>query len=396
MAKISWKPGTLSYPLPPVMVSCGTVENPNIITVAWTGIVSSEPPTTYVSIRPSRHSHKIIKESGEFVINLTTLPLVTAADYCGVKSGKDIDKFKEMNLTPGACSQVAAPQIVESPISIECKVTGITNHGSHDMFLAEIVAVNVDDKYIDKDGKLTLEKAGLIAYAHNYYYTLGRNVGFFGFSVCKSALKAKERMANVVVEIKEPKIAKTEKTDKFAKKNVRRKDEGDRKPRGKDFERPRKKFDGKDKFEKSRREDKDFDKPRKPRDDERSERRSFDDKPRRPRDGERSERRSFDDKPRRPRGDGERSFGDRPRKPREGERSERRPSFGDKPRKPRGDGERSERRSSFGDKPRAPRDGERSERRSSFGDRPRKPRDGERSERRPSSGGGSRRPSFRK
>ena len=206
MAKITWKPGTLEYPLPPVMVSCGTMEKPNIMTAAWTGIVSSEPPMTYVSIRPSRYSHELIQESGEFVINLTTLQLLTAADFCGVKSGREINKFKHLKLTAGKCSVVSAPQIVESPVSLECKVKSITNHGSHDMFLAEIVAVNVDDQYIDENGKLSLEKTGLIAYSHNYYFTLGRNVGFYGFSVCKSAAKATEKMKNVVVEIKEPKI----------------------------------------------------------------------------------------------------------------------------------------------------------------------------------------------
>ncbi len=239
MAKITWKPGTMEYPLPPVMVSCGTMEKPNIMTAAWTGIVSSEPAMTYVSIRPSRYSHQLIKESGEFVINLTTLPLVTAADFCGVKSGRETDKFKEMDLTAGACSQVSCPQIVESPVSIECKVVSVTNYGSHDMFLAEIVAVNVDDKYLDQDGKLWLEKAGLIAYSHNYYYTLGRNVGFFGFSVCRSALKAKEKMKNVVVEVKEPKIAKPA-AEKFNRKKWGEKPAGDRK------------FDGKRKFAQSR------------------------------------------------------------------------------------------------------------------------------------------------
>ena len=229
----------MEYPLPPVMISCGSMEKPNIMTAAWTGIVSSEPPMTYVSIRPSRHSHALIKESGEFVINLTTLPLVTAADYCGVKSGKDVDKFKEMNLTAGKCSEVSCPQIIESPVSLECKVVNVTNYGSHDMFLAKIVAVNVDDKYLDQDGKLWLEKAGLIAYSHNYYYTLGRNVGFFGFSVCRSALKAKERMKNVVVEVKEPKVIKTENTDKFTHKKWTPKPQ-------------KKKFDGKAKFEKSK------------------------------------------------------------------------------------------------------------------------------------------------
>lgn len=229
----------MEYPLPPVMISSGTMEKPNIMTAAWTGIVSSEPPMTYVSIRPSRYSHELIKQSGEFVINLTTLPLVTAADYCGVKSGKDVDKFKEMNLTAGKCSEVSCPQIVESPVSLECKVVNVTNYGSHDMFLAKIVAVNVDDKYLDQDGKLWLEKAGLIAYSHNYYYTLGRNVGFFGFSVCRSALKAKEKMKNVTVEVKEPKIIKTENNDKFTHKKWAPKPQ-------------KKKFNGKEKFEKSK------------------------------------------------------------------------------------------------------------------------------------------------
>lgn len=248
MAKITWKPGTMEYPLPPAMISCGTVEKPNIMTAAWTGIISSEPPMTYVSIRPSRYSHELIKESGEFVINLTTLPLVTAADFCGVKSGRDVNKFKEMKLTPGKCSQIAAPQIVESPVSIECKVKSVTNYGSHDMFLAEIVAVNVDDRYIDENGKLWLEKAGLIAYSHNYYYTLGRNVGFFGFSVCRSAMKAKEKMKNVVVEIKESKLVKSE-DDKKQKFAAKRSPWSKKQP----SERGRKKFDGKDKFERSRR-----------------------------------------------------------------------------------------------------------------------------------------------
>lgn len=270
MAKITWKPGTMEYPLPPVMVSCGTMEKPNIMTAAWTGIISSEPAMTYVSIRPSRYSHELIKESGEFVINLTTLPLVTAADFCGVKSGRDVNKFKEMKLTAGKCSQVSAPQIMESPVSIECKVKNITNYGSHDMFLAEIVAVNVDDQYIDENGKLWLEKAGLIAYSHNYYYTLGRNVGFFGFSVCRSAMKAKEKMKNVVVEVKESKIIPTESTDKKRKFAAKRTPWGNKNAskgnyRGKSehsFERDRKdSFGAKKSFRSSDKERRSFGKP---------------------------------------------------------------------------------------------------------------------------------------
>ncbi len=181
MTKINWKPGTMLSPLPPVMVSCGTVDKPNAMTVAWTGIISSDPVMTYVSIRPQRHSHDIIKESGEFVINLPTWNMVTAVDFCGVKSGKDIDKFKETGLTPAACAHVSAPQIEECPVSIECKVKSITNYGVHDMFLAEVVGVSVDDKFIDDKGALDLEKAGILAYAHGKYYTLGRNLGSFGF-----------------------------------------------------------------------------------------------------------------------------------------------------------------------------------------------------------------------
>ena len=193
MTKITWKPGTLLAPVPPALISCGTLEKPNVMTAAWTGIIASDPAMTYVSIRPSRYSHQLIKESGEFVINLTHLPLVKAADWCGVKSGKNVDKFKEMGLTAAPCSKIKAPQIEEAPVSLECKVKSVTNYGTHDMFLAEIVAVDVDDKYIDEDGKLWLEKAGLIAYVHGFYYTLGLKIGKFGFSVEKNPKKVKEK-----------------------------------------------------------------------------------------------------------------------------------------------------------------------------------------------------------
>lgn len=193
MSKITWKPGTMLAPVPPALISCGTVERPNVMTAAWTGIISSEPPMTYVSIRPSRFSHGLIKDSGEFVINLTTLPLAEAADFCGVKSGRDTDKFQAMHLTAAPCAKVKAPQVAESPVSIECKVKSIVNYGTHDMFLAEIVAVNVDDTYINDKGRLDLEKAGLVAYAHGHYYTLGRNLGGFGFSVNKERLKKRQK-----------------------------------------------------------------------------------------------------------------------------------------------------------------------------------------------------------
>jgi flavin reductase (DIM6/NTAB) family NADH-FMN oxidoreductase RutF len=212
MSKVTWKPGTMLSPLPPVLVSCGTMETPNVLTVAWTGIVCSEPTLTYVSIRPSRYSHEIIKNSKEFVLNLPTWKMVAAVDFCGVKSGKNINKFKETGLTIEACSQVSAPQIAEAPVSLECKVKSVTPYGTHDMFLAEVVAVNVDEQYITDQGELDLEKAGLIAFSHGKYYTLGRNLGSFGFSVNKALLKQKQEMAKVNVVEKKPSPLKKEKS----------------------------------------------------------------------------------------------------------------------------------------------------------------------------------------
>lgn len=186
MTKISWKPGTMLAPVPPVMVTCGTMEKPNVLTVAWTGILNTEPPMTYISVRPSRFSHDIIKENSEFVINIPTLELAKACDYCGVKSGKNTDKFKDMGLEIEPCLKVKAPMLVKSPISLECKVLNIQSFKTHDMFVAEIVNVNIDDKYLEEDGRLALEKAGLLAYVHGRYYTLGRDLGAFGFSVDKT------------------------------------------------------------------------------------------------------------------------------------------------------------------------------------------------------------------
>ena len=189
MAKLQWKPGTLLAPAPPALVSCGTMEEHNVLTAAWTGIVNSEPPMTYVSIRPQRHSHSIIKEKGEFVINLPTEAIVKATDLCGVKSGRDVDKFALAGLTAEPSNLVAAPGIAECPISLECKVREVTSLGSHDMFLADIVAVDVDPKYVDEKGALHMEKAGLLAYAHGAYFGLGEQLGTFGFSVRKKPLK---------------------------------------------------------------------------------------------------------------------------------------------------------------------------------------------------------------
>lgn len=189
MKKIKWKGGTLLAPVPPVMVTCGDMENANIITIAWTGIINSEPPKTYISVRPSRHSYGIIKEKGEFVINLTPSRLVRTADFCGIYTGKNVDKFAKCKLTKEEANEVSAPVIAECPVALECKVTDIVPLGTHDMFIADIVAVDVDEELIDEKGKLHLEKAGLTAYAHGDYFALGKKIGSFGFSVKKKSQK---------------------------------------------------------------------------------------------------------------------------------------------------------------------------------------------------------------
>lgn len=185
MAKTIWKPSTLLAPVPAVLVSCGSVEKPNALTIAWTGIINSDPPMTYVSIRPERHSYDIIKKSGEFVINLVPRSLVRAADFCGVRTGAKMDKFKKLKLTAESGSTVSAPLIKESPVCLECKVTEVKELGTHDMFLAEITAIQVDEQYIDEKGKLRLDKARLTCYCHGEYYDLGKKLGSFGFSVKK-------------------------------------------------------------------------------------------------------------------------------------------------------------------------------------------------------------------
>lgn len=181
-----WKPGNLLYPLPAVMVSCQRPgEKPNIITIAWTGTVCSSPAMVSISVRPQRCSHAIIKETGEFVINLVTKELAFATDYCGVKSGRDVDKFKEMHLTPQKMEHVAAPGILESPVNLECRVTQQLLLGSHELFVAEVEGVAVDRAYMDKKGKFHLNNTGLVAYSHGEYFTLGENIGKFGYSVEK-------------------------------------------------------------------------------------------------------------------------------------------------------------------------------------------------------------------
>jgi len=196
MSKVTFKPGTMVNPVPVVMVSCGeTEEEYNIITIAWTGIVNSEPPMTYISVRKSRHSHGIIEKSSEFVINLCTEDLTWKTDYCGVKSGREVNKFKEQELTPIPSELVKCPMIQESPVNIECKVKEVLHYPSHDMFVAEILTVHVDESLLNKQGKLELEKAGLICYNHGDYFGLQKKpIGKFGYSVMKP--KTKKRIAS--------------------------------------------------------------------------------------------------------------------------------------------------------------------------------------------------------
>lgn len=185
MSKTMWKPGTFIYPIPAVLVSCGTFEKSNVMTVAWTGILSSNPPKVYIAVRPERYSYNMIKESGEFVINLTTENLAYATDWCGVKSGANVDKFKEMNLTKQKANFVKCPMIEESPVSVECKVSEIKDLGSHHVFIADVLAINADDKYIDENGAFDISKCDLIAYANGGYYSLDKKIGKFGYSVQK-------------------------------------------------------------------------------------------------------------------------------------------------------------------------------------------------------------------
>lgn len=186
MAKQSWKPGNMLYPLPAVMVSCQREgEKPNIITLAWVGTVCTNPPMVSISVRPERYSYPIIRETGEFVINLVDEKLAAANDFCGVRSGRDVDKFREMKLTPAASEKVKAPGIAESPVNIECRVRQVLELGSHHMFLADVLGVHVDEALLDEKGKLDLNAGGLVAYSHGTYYRLGEELGTFGYSVRK-------------------------------------------------------------------------------------------------------------------------------------------------------------------------------------------------------------------
>ena len=194
MARTYWKPGTIVYPLPAVMVSCG--ENPeeyNIITIAWTGTINSDPPMCYISVRPGRHSYDIIKRTGEFVINLTTEKLAKATDWCGCRSGRKYNKWEEMNLTPAPAKMVKAPIIEESPVNIECRVKDIVELGSHHMFISEVVSVSVDDTYMNEEQAFSFSKANPLVYSHGHYFGMGERIGKFGWSVEKKKTKKKRR-----------------------------------------------------------------------------------------------------------------------------------------------------------------------------------------------------------
>ena len=185
MGKVVWKPGTFIYPIPAVMVTCGDMEKSNIITVAWTGILNTNPAKVYISVRPERYSYNIIKENKEFVINLTNENLAFATDWCGVRSGAKFDKFKEMKLTKEKANFVKCPLIKESPVSVECKVTDMVEYGSHTMFIADVLSIDADEKYIDEKGAFDISKCDLIAYANGGYYRLDKKIGKFGYSVEK-------------------------------------------------------------------------------------------------------------------------------------------------------------------------------------------------------------------
>lgn len=189
MPKVKWKGGTLLSPVPAALITCSDGEHDNVLTIAWTGIVNSDPPKTYISVRPSRYSHALIQKSREFAINLTTASMVRATDWCGVYTGAKVDKFERCQLQKEPAKEIGCPILANSPLVLECRVTDIVPLGSHDMFLADIVAMDVDESLIDKDGKLHLDRAGLVAYAHGDYFELGKKLGHFGYSVAKKKKK---------------------------------------------------------------------------------------------------------------------------------------------------------------------------------------------------------------
>lgn len=191
MGKLNWKPGNMIYPLPAGLISCGDINGEmNLLTVSWLGTLCTDPPICYISVRPGRYSYDMIKQTGEFVINLTTTEISKSTDWCGVKSGRDFDKFKESGLTPAPATIVKCPIVAESPISIECKVSEIKALGSHDMFIADVVNIIADDRYIDPETEaFNLAASGIIAYSHGNYYSLGKHIGKFGWSIMKEKTK---------------------------------------------------------------------------------------------------------------------------------------------------------------------------------------------------------------
>ena len=213
-----WKPGTFLYPIPAVMVSCGTMEKSNIVTVAWTGIVNTNPAMVYISLRPTRYSYDLIQQNQEFVINLTNEKLCYATDWCGVKSGRDVDKFEQMHLTKQKAQFVSCPMIEESPVSVECKVVEVKDLGSHHMFLAEVVAIHAGKEYIDEKGALDIAKCHLIAYSNGGYYALGKKIGKFGFSVEKKKKQNPKSRDNKQENRAKQKRTKNQKKRKSSKK----------------------------------------------------------------------------------------------------------------------------------------------------------------------------------
>lgn len=205
----SLSPGTLMAPVPPALVTVGDFDNANIITIAWTGILASTPPKTYISVRPSRHSYGILKEHGEFVINLPSVSLAREVDYAGIYTGKKVDKFEKCSLTKTKSEKVSPPTIAECPIALECRVCEVIPMGSHDVFMADIVSVSCREELIDDKGKIHFENADLLAYSHGEYYSLGKTVGRFGFSTDKPEKTPKKAEKPERVE-KTPKTEKTE------------------------------------------------------------------------------------------------------------------------------------------------------------------------------------------
>lgn len=214
MKRRSFAPGTLEAPLPPAMVTVGTFDEPNVLTVAWTGILSTQPPRTYVSVRPSRHSYGILKDGGEFVINLPSANLARVVDYVGIYTGAKVDKFKKCALTKKKSEKVAPPTIAECPVALECRVVEVMPMGTHDVFIADIVSISCDESIIDDAGKIHFEKANLLAYAHGEYYALGERLGRFGFSTDKKKDEEKTEHRPFYLDAPRGKSVKKKPTDK--------------------------------------------------------------------------------------------------------------------------------------------------------------------------------------